>query len=206
MLPATLPRTLARAARLALLSIVAALSVPAAMAEEIPQPTVATAASMADVVAGPAQRSEAGARTRLRLDATAPSVEHAGYLTYYRTYEVVAPRDGPLSVTLESFCACVGFDKKMAVPVALVVDASGAPVELPDLARVDPGFGIAKIRGHFAARQGQAYRVVVMADNSSPGSTVHTINIGTTTSSNVMSLPTRSVPGAKMRLTIGGKK
>jgi hypothetical protein len=35
---------------------------------------------------------------------------------------------------------------------------------------------------------------------------VSVVDIGTTTGSSVLSIPTRAVPGGKMRLTIGGKQ
>jgi hypothetical protein len=187
------------------LLLLAALTPARAVAEEIPTPTVASAPSLESAASGPARVVKPGAKTRLRLDATAPTVGYSGYVTYYNTFEVVAPADGPLSLSLESFCACVGFDKKLGVPVALVFDANGAPVSLPDLARDDDGFAIARIRGHFQAKQGQAYRILVMTDNSDLGSTVSVVDIGTSTGSTVLSIPTRAVPGGKMRLRIGGK-
>jgi hypothetical protein len=193
------------AAGCALLLLVALAPAPAA-AEEIPTPAEATAASPESAASGPAQRVEPGAKTRLRLDATAPTVGYSGYITYYNAFEVVAPADGPLALSVESFCACVGFDKKLGIPVALVFDASGKPVAVPDLARADDGFAIARIRGHFQAKQGQAYRILVMTDNANLGSTVSVVDIGTTTGSSVLSIPTRAVPGGKMRLTIGGKQ
>lgn len=193
--------------RCVLLLLLTAIAPASFAAEAIPAPTAATADSLESAVStGPSERILPGVRTRLRLDATSPSVRYESYLTYYKVFEVVAPADGALSLQLESFCACLGFDKKIGVPVVAVFDAQGARVPTPEVVGVEPGFGLMNLVGHFDAHEGQTYRIVVMTDNSQLGSIVQVVNIGTTTGSTVASLPSRSTPGGKMRLTIGGKQ
>lgn len=103
------------------------------------------------------------------------------YVSYYRLYsfEVIAGQH--YTLTVKSFCDCLGFQKLFAVPAAYVVDGEGRPVSrvLHPVQQVmgDPDYsqvGTAELIGNweFTAEKNGQYLLVLAANNSDPGQLV----------------------------------
>jgi hypothetical protein len=92
------------------------------------------------------------------------------YSTYYKLLRVDQPQGLPFKVTVNSYCSCLGYDKRVMVPVVYglssagqVVDASSGTYALHQATGVTSPLHIS-LETNFA--KGDVAYVVVAADNS----------------------------------------
>ncbi|WP_083846026.1 MalM family protein [Rhodanobacter spathiphylli] len=111
----------------------------------------------------------------------APAVKLAQGSSYYRLYRLPQV-NGTLHLKLISYCACLGFDKRIAVPVVRVLTKAGQVIEpLPDgyeySVESAHGFTPLSVTLDVTVPSPNATYALVASDNSRPDASVERINI-----------------------------
>lgn len=101
--------------------------------------------------------------------------------SYYHLYRL-APRTDVLRLRVTSYCACFGFDKRVAVPVVRVLSKSGRVIEpVPDgyVYEVEGphGFTPLSVTLDVTVHSAEAAYALVASDNSNPGALVSRIDV-----------------------------
>ncbi|HYH96680.1 hypothetical protein [Hyalangium sp.] len=95
------------------------------------------------------------------------------YVSYYQLYAFAVVAGKSYTLTVKSFCDCLGFQKLMPVPEAYVVDGEGRLISRVLQPVHQEGFngGLEGTWGFTAEENGQ-YFLVLAANNSDPGQVV----------------------------------
>ena len=132
------------------------------------------------------------------FDGSSDVLHLTGYDSYYRIFRI-DPSEGQRKVVVRAYCRCLGFDKRMMVPVLRFLDDRGLPVEAIDtrysLVQAE-SFTPMSLKLRVFVPAGNVRYVVVVADNSQPDSTVQGINVD-----GVLHLDIRSYPLGKFNVT-----
>lgn len=92
------------------------------------------------------------------------------YVSYYRLYSFMAVAGTDYTITVRSFCDCLGFQKLVAVPEAYVVDREGRLVSgVLHPVNQDGSKGELVGTWGFAAEKNDKYFLVLAANNVDPG-------------------------------------
>lgn len=133
------------------------------------------------------------------FDGSGDVLHLGGYDSYYRVYRI-DPSQGKLKVVVRAYCRCLGFDKRMMVPVLRFLDDGGEPVDATVDARYSlvqaESFTPMSLKLRIFVPSGHIRYVVVAADNSQPDSTVQGINVD-----GMLHLDIRSYPLGKFNVT-----
>ena len=132
------------------------------------------------------------------FDGSGDVLHLTGYDSYYRVFHI-EPSQGQLKVVVRAYCRCLGFDKRMMVPLLRFLDDRGVPVEATDtrysLVQAE-SFTPMSLKLRVFVPAGNIRYVVVVADNSQPDSTVQGINVD-----GMLHLDIRSYPLGKFNVT-----
>jgi|SRR5690348_2118047 len=123
----------------------------------------------------------------------APVVELAKGNSYYRLFRL-NPASGNLHLKVTSYCACLGFDKRVAVPLLRVLTKSGQVVSLlPDGYEYSVegahGFTPLSVTLDVTVPGAEAAYALVAADNSRPDSPISGINLNGLLHLEILSYP-----------------
>jgi hypothetical protein len=145
------------------------------------------------------------------LDASSRVVAYDTFRSFYRTVEVDAQNNGRVAFTVKSICSCLGFDKRVAVPIVLAFDATGRSLNLSDIHyEVQKPSGITPLRvvlsGQVQTLGSTKFRLLLLADNSQVDSPVQKIRLLNQYGSPVMNLEILSYPTGEMTLAVALEK
>ena len=138
-----------------------------------------------------------------QLGPGAPVVSLEQGKSYYRVYRVT-PRNGALHLKVTSYCACFGYDKRVAIPVLYVLADDGKVIEpLPDGYESSQegahGFTPISVTLDVTVPGANAAYALVAADNSRMGDSVNEINVV-----NLMQLDIAAVPTGRFDIRYAG--
>jgi hypothetical protein len=145
--------------------------------------------------------------TPVELDSNSRVLSFDGYRSFYKAVEVKSDGSGSFNLQIESICACFGFDKRIAVPVVLAVDAAGSELPITEVKYTSKrASGVTPFRvvmqGKVVGQKDAMVRILLLSDNSSIDQPVQKIRLLNQYGVKLMSLEVLSYPIGKYVLTL----
>jgi hypothetical protein len=144
--------------------------------------------------------------TTIEIDSNSRVLSYGGYRSYYKAIEVKPDANGSIKFQIESICACLGFDKRVAVPVVIAVDASGKEIQITDMKYATKSADFRPFRivmqGSVANQKDSAVRLLLLADNSSVDQPIKKTQLLNQYGAYVMSTEILSYPKGTFVLTL----
>jgi hypothetical protein len=146
--------------------------------------------------------------TTIELDSNSRVLSFGGYKSFYKAVEVKSDDSGSLKFQIESICACLGYDKRVAVPVVLAMDALGGELPITDLKYTKrSASGLTPFRlvmqGSVISKKDSVVRLLLLADNSGIDYPIRKIEIVSQYGIHLMDIEILAYPMGKYVLTLG---
>lgn len=139
-----------------------------------------------------------------------PKVSLKGSNSFCKVYSLATSPGASHQFTLNSYCACFGFDKRVMVPIVKVYDENAQEIPLENV-KYQPhkAAGITpfhlSLEASFTSRTSSSLRLMVIADNSTLDRNIANVAIADQNGSRVMELNILSYPLGDFTLNVRGK-
>lgn len=111
-------------------------------------------------------------RESYEITADDPIIDFEAFKSNYKLFSFKVDRGDKFRVEVISFCDCLGFDKRILVPIAYIFNESGKEIEQNIVAGGVYGVATASVTIEASASESGQYYLLVGANNSNPGEIV----------------------------------
>jgi len=108
-------------------------------------------------------------RKSYEITAKDPVVNFGDFKSNYKLFSFKVDPGNYFQVKVISFCDCLGFDKRILVPIAYIINESGKKIEQKIVGGGVFGVATASITIEANATESDTYYLIVGANNSNPG-------------------------------------
>ena len=120
-------------------------------------------------------------------------------VSYYQVFEGESEFNGIVQFQLNSYCACLGFDKKIMIPLILLLDLDGNEIKVTNVNHIKKQASNftplhISLTGEFNVKKGQVFKIVVFAENSASNLTVSNTSIQNMQGTTLLNLRVSSYP------------
>ena len=110
-------------------------------------------------------------RKRFDITSSDPVIDFGKYKANYKLFQLKLEKDEQYKIHVVSFCDCLGFDKRILVPNAYVIDSQGETVDTT-MSSQAASLSSAGFHLQGKALESGMYYLVFSANNSRPGATI----------------------------------